>query len=160
MRITNKLPWPLIKQTCDLVDFDPILVGAIIATESAGEQYATRYEPDYRWLYEVPKYAKLARTTSMTEKIHQQTSWGYMQIMGALCRELGFDNPMPLACNAETNIRLGIKHLKNLEKRYIDFPDIVAAYNAGSPRKNEDGVFENQGYVDKVFGYYNELVNG
>jgi hypothetical protein len=142
---------------CKYLNYDHVLLSSIIATESAGEQFATRYEPDYRWLYEVDSMAKIARTTSITEKIHQKTSWGLMQLMGALLRELGFRDPMPQACGINNNLKYGIMHLKNLEKRYEKESDVIAAYNAGSPRKTESGIYVNQAYVDKVYGYMDEL---
>ena len=44
-----------------------------------------------------------------------------------------------------------VKLIKKLQKRYTQEDEIIAAYNAGSARKLEDGSFRNQDYVDKVY---------
>jgi len=49
------------------------------------------------------------------------------------------------------NIYLGTQYLLNLYQRYKDWSKAVAAYNAGSPRYTQAGMFINQSYVNIVF---------
>jgi soluble lytic murein transglycosylase-like protein len=158
VQVETDLPWKQIIEASKAYDLDEALIGAIIAVESAGRPFATRYEPHYRWLFKVEEWAKKTHVTVGTETIHQKTSWGLMQLMGALLRELGFEDAMPQACHPVTNIRYGAKHVSKLYDRYGDMDDVIAAYNAGSPRRTETGVYENQSYVDKVYGYYDEIL--
>jgi len=137
-------------------DIDPKLVKAIIEVESSNEVYAVRHEPYFRWLYNVEDYTGLQ--TTATEETMQKTSWGLMQIMGATARELGFEGRFLVELiNPETNIEYGCKYLAGLRDRFqhldsqiaIFDDNKVAAYNAGSPRR-ENGEFVNQDYVDKI----------
>lgn len=49
------------------------------------------------------------------------------------------------------NIYLGTQYLLNLYQKYGDWTKAVAAYNAGSPRYTQAGMFINQYYVNVVF---------
>jgi soluble lytic murein transglycosylase-like protein len=60
------------------------LVCAVIEQESAWNQYAIRYEPEFRERYVVPL------ALPPTEEIARSTSWGLMQVMGQVAREHGF----------------------------------------------------------------------
>ena len=62
-------------------------VYAFVMTESSGNEYAMRHEPHYRWLF--------GQNHSPTERIGQMTSWGLMQVMGAVAREYGFSGHFP-----------------------------------------------------------------
>jgi hypothetical protein len=120
------------------------LVRTICTVESSNDPSAFRYEPGYRWLIG----DKL--TMNVTEKFGQMCSWGIMQVMGAVARERGYTGHFPGLCNVETGLEYGCRHLAHLYKRYSNWPDAIAAYNAGSPRKGPDGQYFNQGYVNKV----------
>lgn len=127
------------------------LVEAIVSVESAGRPWAVRYEPLYRWT--MPQAPRPAGCTADTEAVMQRTSWGLMQIMGALARELGHEGWLTELVDAELNLRLGCAHLKRLTARFGErygLEGVIAAYNAGSPRKKPGGQWVNQGYVDKV----------
>jgi len=127
------------------------LINAIIQVESSGNQFAIRYEKDYRWLFNPENYVK-GTITLDTEKTAQKTSWGLMQLMGATARELGFDKTfLSELLDVDTNLNYSCKFLKQLKDRYGDMEKAIAAYNAGSPRKCEEtNDWVNQGYVDKV----------
>jgi soluble lytic murein transglycosylase-like protein len=68
-------------------------------------------------------------------------------------------------CGPELGLTYGIYKLKQLEKRFLSKVSVnlgfdealIAAYNAGSPRRKPDGSWENQGYVDKVKRAYEHL---
>ena len=137
----------LIRGIAEKHGLDPLLVEAIATTESGGDQWAYRYEPGYRWIYEY----KDRRVSADTELSGQKTSWGLMQIMGAVARERGFREPFltRLLLPAES-VEYGCRHLSHLVGRGFLGSDLVAAWNAGTPRKRADGTYENQQYVDKV----------
>ncbi|MFW6028703.1 MAG: lytic transglycosylase domain-containing protein [Halanaerobiales bacterium] len=134
------------------------LVYSIIKVESDYQEYSIRYEKQFKWLYKPDRFVK-GPITLNTEENAQKTSWGLMQLMGATARELGFDKLfLPELLKPEINIKYGCKYLAGLRERYKDltnsialFDDnMVAAYNAGSPRKKDNGEFVNQEYVDKI----------
>lgn len=150
------------------------LVVAMIRVESGGDPYAFRCEPNYRYLWDVAKrmpiavsdedagrrlppklFYGIAGESSLTEWIGQQASWGALQIMGAVARELGWAGPFPGLCMPMNGIDYGCKHLARLRDRFFresGWHGVVASYNAGSPRYAAIGStgFVNQSYVDKV----------
>lgn len=135
------------------------LVHAIIMVESAGNTWAVRYEPNMRWQLPPEQsqiHAKACGVSLDTELMCQRTSWGLMQVMGVVARELGFDGLLTKLCDEELGIAYGCKQLERLKKwhKSYSFDDVVASYNAGSPRYTKQGFYENQAYVDKVTAYY------
>lgn len=149
------------------------IVLAVCRKESSLNAWATRYEPDYRYLWDNERnrpynvrsadmtldrapddFAGVAGATAHTEWIAQQTSYGLMQPMGALARELGFKGYLSQLFNPVENVAIGCRHLRDLQKRYhskYGWAGVLAAYNAGSPRLAANGRFVNQPYVDGVF---------
>ena len=120
-------------------------VYAFVMTESSGNEYAMRHEPQYKWLF--------GHTHSPTERMGQMTSWGLMQVMGAVAREYGFSGHFPALCDPKIGLQYGMKHLKKYYNKHQNWPDTIAAYNAGHP-KRIDGKYENQAYVDKVLAVW------
>ena len=133
-------------------DFDPYLVAAFCEVESGFNTYAIRYEPHYRWL--------VGENLSPTEEISQKTSWGLMQVMGAVARERGLRSKyLSALTEPKIGIRFGCAHLAWFrDKKGYSGDDMIAAYNAGSPRK-KNGIYVNQGYVDKVNRCFQEMKN-
>lgn len=149
------------------------IVLAMCRKESSLNPWATRYEPDYRYLWDNERnrpynvraadmsldrapddFAGVAGATPHTEWIAQQTSYGLMQPMGALARELGFKGYLSQLFNPVENVAIGCRHLRDLHKRYyaqFGWAGVLAAYNAGSPRRDAKGRYVNQQYVDGVF---------
>lgn len=125
--------------------------------ESSGDVNAWRYEPQFKGLFETHKYAQLCHTTEVTEVHGQMFSYGLMQVMGATLRRLNFSEPFAKAFDPTTNLHYGATLLTQLKRQYSDMNDVIAAYNAGKPRKNAEGFYLNQAYVDKVLKLYNEL---
>lgn len=121
------LPWALVK--------------AIVHTESSGNPWAYRYEPHYKYL--------VGSNLRVTEQVGQQTSWGLMQVMGAVAREHGFTGWFPELCQPALGLEYGCRHLKRYADQYGHWHDVIASYNAGSPRKVGEQ-YVNQSYVDKV----------
>ena len=128
----------------------PNLVRAICEVESSFNPWAYRYEPQYKYLVG----DKL--TMSETERIGQMCSWGLMQVMGGVARESGFRGYLPQLCDPNIGLNYGCKHLAKFFTKYLNWPDAIASYNAGSPRKNlADGGYVNQVYVDRVYRAWN-----
>ena len=150
-------------------DLPPELVAAIVQVESSGNVLAWRVEPFYRWLWN-PRtrnpfqsdhrglnppadFVGSPGRSKATSWVGQKISWGPMQIMGAVARELGYTGWLTALCSADEGIHWGCVHLNNLRHRFFDrygWDGVIAAYNAGSPRRKPGGWFENQSYVNKV----------
>jgi soluble lytic murein transglycosylase-like protein len=129
---------------------DPALLTSICKVESNGNPWVARYEPGYRWLNRPAEYAHAIGMTHETEEMLQKTSFGLMQIMGGLARDLRFQGPLPALFDPEVNLNYATLHIQKLLWKYGEESDVIAAYNAGSPRKRASGFYENQVYVDKV----------
>ena len=129
------------------------LVYAICQVESSLNPPAIRHEPRYRWLVGDNE------TMSPTERQDQMTSWGLMQVMGAVARELGHTGPLYDLLDPPTGLFYGCLHLRRFRAKYDIWPDVIAAYNAGSPRRvaGQIGPYVNQSYVDKVLAAWNNL---
>ena len=143
----------LIEEVAEKEGIDPCLLAAIIQVESAGDPFALRYEPRYKWLYQVPRFARKFRITDSTEEACQRFSVGLCQLMFALMRELKFEREFCLAFEPRLNMTYGARHLKNLASRFESKQAQISAYNAGTPTRR-NGVFINQPYVDKVMHFY------
>lgn len=149
---------------------DPKLVESVVVHESAGERYAWRPEPRYRWLWDVKRnepfrfiangeipsntppsdFRSLAGTATQ-EWQAQRASWGLMQIMGALARELGYRGPYLTALTeAAVNLDLGCQHLAAL-LRWADGHETqaLAAYNGGKVG-NSHAPYRNVAYAEAV----------
>lgn len=119
---------------------DPDLIRAVIKAESNWDVNASRFEA------------------------HKgDASWGLMQVMLATARQVLGDSSLDTTrlIRPETNIEAGTKFLSQLLARYKNVEDAVAAYNAGTPRRNvSTGKYVNQGYVDKVMSNYRMYKSG
>ena len=136
------------------------LLAAIVQVESGGNPWAMRYESGYRWLWDVLRKAPYQPgddfpsprgVSSDSERIGQKTSWGLMQIMGAVARERGFDGPfLSKLCDPAINMKFGCMHLVGYYRRHGSWEAAAASYNAGSPRRNKEGQWINQIYIDRL----------
>lgn len=147
-------------------------VYAVIMKESSGNNWATRFE-EALYTSHMTKYAAGSKTyfinpkgfsrarkiTEGTERVHQMTSFGLMQVMGFKARELGYGMDLPAICDVTTGITLGCQALKGFLDEYQGvFRHAAAAYNAGSVRINPTtGKLVNQGYVDQVLLFVSDL---
>lgn len=123
---------------------------AVCEVESAGDHLAVRFEPGWRYFYQVEAHARSAHITVETERTLQAMSWGLMQVMGSVARELGHQGSLLALCDAFTGAKYGCLKLASFLRKYSKMEDAIAAYNAGSPRRAADGTYVNQAYVDKV----------
>jgi soluble lytic murein transglycosylase-like protein len=106
---------------------DPALVAAVIEQESGWNPWAVRYEPGF-----YRRYVQ-AMTLSDTEETMRSTSFGLMQCMGQVARELGFKGKyLTELCDPDINLRIGCKHLKNkLDRAHGDLRKALLAWNGG-----------------------------
>lgn len=147
-----------IQAEASLQGIDWKLVQAICQKESSLNTQAVRFEPQYKYVYKVDELAKKLRITSATEEATQKFSYGLGQIMGAVCREYGYSEPlMLLLSDWRVALSYSVKHLVNYSKKYKTTSDVIAAYNAGSPRRTEAGLYVNQSYVDSVLKNYQAI---
>jgi soluble lytic murein transglycosylase-like protein len=131
---------------------DPCVVKAIVRKESGFNTYAIRYEPAFLERY-VPLNLNIFKSVDdMTERIQHATSWGLMQIMGAVARERGFTEPFCSAlCDPAKGLDFGCRHLAVKKRKYPNGYDYIAAYNQGDNRKGLDGRSKNFGtYVAPI----------
>ena len=134
-------------------DLPPEMILAIIDTESDGNPYAATYHANYSWINMQTKRCYAADCHPNTESVLQRTAWGLMQIMGATARNIGFEGWLTELTIPVINIAIGMKYLAGLSERYLEshgIDGVIAAYNAGSPKKTADGKYRNQAYVDEV----------
>jgi soluble lytic murein transglycosylase-like protein len=135
------------------------LVRAIVQVESSGNTFAIRYEPNFLLTY-VKKDVKTFGASRDTERISRATSWGLMQVMGQVARELGCTEPfLSSLCEPVTGLECGCRLLARLRDKYLEkhgWDGVIAAYNAGSPRRDESGEYVNQPYVMKVLKHFKE----
>ncbi|MFO1421197.1 MAG: lytic transglycosylase domain-containing protein [Candidatus Competibacteraceae bacterium] len=147
---------PLAADRCARQHGLPIaLVRAVIEVESDGNPCAVRYEPGFfdRYVRDL-KISPIYPCSLQTERMARATSWGLMQIMGQKAREMGFAEPyLSRLCEPDFGLEYGCRFLAALAKLHRDrhgWEGVAAGYNAGSPRKNPDGTWANQPYVDKI----------
>jgi hypothetical protein len=133
------------------VDID--LAVSIAETESYFDENAVRFEAGWKYVFNCDGYAKASRISEDTERVLQMCSWGMMQVMGTVARELGFRGNLLELTKPELGVKFGCLKLKELMGKYSYSDDLIAAYNAGTPRK-VDGKYSNETYVAKVRGLY------
>lgn len=149
------LPWDIIQVVAQKEQVDSKLLAAVATHESSGNQWAIRYEPAYHYLYRPQDYSSLLNCSLDTEICLQKFSFGYMQLMLAVARELGFKGNAGELFDRETNFTYGARHLKRFLDKYNDIPKALSSYNAGSPRVTGAGKFVNAAYVDSVLRIFN-----
>ena len=136
---------------------DPKIVIAVIHVESLGNPNAVRFEAAFKWFKEPQFLAKKIGCTLDTMVFMQKTSWGLMQVMGAVAYEHNLADeadPNRRWASALTNPSLGLnygcRHLKVKFEKYGPDPTLTyAAYNAGSVRYGKDGSLVNEANVDR-----------
>lgn len=153
----SDLPWDEINFYANKYDLDKNHIAACIMTESNGNQYAARYEPSWKYMYFPRNYADKLGITLETEQSLQCTSYGLMQIMGSVCRELGFNEHLPILYTIQSNLDMGCNKLKQLLKKCAKIEEAISAYNAGNVRRTDGGFFINQPHVDRFCQWLEKL---
>ena len=157
---SSDFDWALIRRKSGDFNVPAAIIAATIQVESAGNTYAMRFEPGYRWTWQIGEWANKIGMTYATMETAQKTSWGLMQIMYGVALEHRFHGwPSELAI-PETGVHFGCMHLKQKYQKYGPDPaHTYAAYNAGSIRMTSGGFFENQKSVDRFMKFFRELEN-
>lgn len=155
--IKKKIPWDEIVSVSKQHGLEPEFLGAIVLTESSGDQWAVRFEPHYKWLFQVRENAVKNRITEDTEKVLQMCSFGLCQVMGAVARELGMKGPIFELLSINSNLTYASRLINRLRAKYKTNEDVLAAYNAGSVVKLQNGEYRNQVYVNKSMSWYRHL---
>lgn len=139
----------VIFQVAGHYQLDALLVQAIVMQETAGNPWSTRFESEWKY-FETPNFwaGKLGISVD-TEKTLQAMSWGPMQLMGSVAREMGFAAELTRLVDPLTALTFSCAKFSKLCAKYTDENDIIASWNAGSPRKLGDQ-YANQHYVDGV----------
>jgi hypothetical protein len=146
----------LIRNLADQAKVDQDLCVAIAMKESGclWPKNSSRYEPDYQYPFQPEVFASRIGISVETELREQKSSWGPMQIMGGVAREVGFNDAIPLLFMPEIGCAFAIKKLKTLIAKFGDETRVIASYNAGSPRYRITGSGQkelvNSQYVDSV----------
>jgi hypothetical protein len=145
---------------------EPDLVEGVCRVESSGNRFAWNPEPHYRYLWNVKTKQPFRKMTAAEvaskrppvdfptlagdrdqEYWGQQSSWGLMQVMGAVAREFGFQEPyLPQLCEVRYGLEFGCAVLQS-RVRWSggDVDKALAAYNAG-----QGGWKNGIGYAQKV----------
>lgn len=144
---------------CKDVGVDFSLMSAIITIESSWNPLAIRFEPSFKFTNNAEKFANILGITIVTEMMLQHFSFGLGQIMGCRARDLGMKDSLQSLCVVETGSFWAAINLKKICEQYSSKLDQISAYNAGTPKKRDDGSYLNQEYVDKVIKVLSLPVN-
>jgi soluble lytic murein transglycosylase-like protein len=129
----------LAKSEAKIYGLDPALVCAVVEQESAWNPWSIRYEPVFFTHYVLPILNSHA--ISETEAQARAFSWGLMQLMGEVARELGYVGDMAALCTPEVGLMWGCKLLtKKLALENGNVPRALLRWNGGG----------NQNYPDLV----------
>jgi len=122
-----------ILKAATLRSINPIIIKAMCIKESSLEPWATRYEGHWQWFFHPIKFARLLRATEKTERIHQMTSWGLLQVMGGVARELGYKKHLATLCIPSNGLSMGCLKMRRLLNRHGTLEKALSAYNTGRP---------------------------
>lgn len=121
---------------------DPGLIWSIIYCESRGIPGAYRFELGFferyiegRPIADVPGYWPPQTLVSReTEAMARSTSWGVMQVMGQVARELGYRGEyLHELCDVRESVKFGSEKLAKCLKQTGTIREAIARYN-GDPR--------------------------
>lgn len=135
----------LAKQVAGKVGIDPALVCAIVEQESAWNPWAVRYEPEFLARYVAPLFTN--NKISATEAWTRSMSWGLMQVMGQVAREVGFsDRFLAGLCDPQTNLAIGCKvFLEKVGKAQGDISKALLLWNGGADASYAAAVLARRG---------------
>jgi hypothetical protein len=141
-----------IKKTAELFNLDWLLVKAVCIKESGLDTWKVRFETNWKYKDRVEFFAKKNNISLETEINCQKTSWGLMQVMGTVGRELGYYEDLTKLLQPNLGLFYGCKKLAALIQRHNDLPTSLAAYNAGS-----GNIKAGKGYALSVISIYDRL---
>lgn len=132
---------PAIESAAQRHGLGACVLAGLVAQESAGDTWATRPEPLYKWLFgddshERPrlKLPSLRRLVKL-DLYEQRISFGLCQVMGAVAREHGWDGWLTELCRPEIGLEYGARHLAWCLKRAGgDLAGGLLKYNGGGDK--------------------------
>ena len=151
--MSTLIPRSLYEKYAAEYKLDPKVVEAVASVESNHNPFATRFEPAYPYFPDtLPALAHALILSVVSLRNAMATSWGPLQLMGACAYERGFRGYPAELSQTETGIKYACAHMAWLHdvRKCENEQDLIASWNAGSPRKNPDGKYCNQSYVDQV----------
>ena len=128
-------------------NLQPALVLAVVEQESNFQPWAIRYEDGFYRRYIQPLILK-GEVKSDTEARARATSWGVMQVMGQVAREIGFKGKyLSELCDPPIGIYFGCRHLSHkLTLSTGDIKRTLLSYNGGANQKYPDEVIAKMAY--------------
>ena len=143
--------WPLITAEARLFGLPPGILAGLVAQESAGQTWATRPEPYYKWVFgrrarNLPLLKRLLPRwrTPKQDFYVQRISFGLCQVMGAVARELGLEGYLTQLCDPYLGLHYGAKYLAwCLRRAKGNMKGALLKYNGGGDKD----------YPAKVFGW-------
>ncbi len=113
---------------------DTQLVCAVIEQESGWQPWSIRYEPDFFQHYIQPMLDKTI-IHDLTEARARAFSWGAMQLMGEVAREMGFTGHLASLCDPEIGVDWGCKKLKRcIDLANGEYTAALLYWNGGGNR--------------------------
>lgn len=138
--------WELISEHGALNEIEPALLAGLICQESAGNPYASRHEPRFRWLPKDVGIIKSRKPVGMsfdTEFQGLKTSWGLCQMMGEVWREMGFRGWWLATGQPDLSIKYGARFLAaKIATHGGDVRHGLLAYNGGGVPEYPEKVME------------------
>lgn len=150
----------IILSECKAQQINSDLMRAIITVESNFNPNAIRFERSFTYYWKDEEFSKIQQITLDTEKQCQKFSVGLGQLMFGTARWLGFSGTFLDLFDAPTNIHWVAQYFKKVCSKYVYTNDKIAAYNAGSVRKDpQTNKYFNQDYVDRVVSELDKIQN-
>jgi len=152
-----------INEACKKYSIDPMVIYALILTESNGDPYAYRYEPEtiYYYVKWHTKYPKWPGIDDDSKKMLQKSSIGLCQVMGSTAIDMGFTDITTMMCIPKISIDIGVKYWYLQAERFKTTNPLKTyfAYNTGSFYESTFSLTKNvKAYSSNLekMGYYNE----
>lgn len=102
-----------------------------IERESTWNRWAIRYEDGFYTKY-IEKMIASHQLADPTEERARAFSWGLMQVMGEVAREMGYTGPLAQLCDPETGIEVGCRALAHkIATNEGSISAALQAYNGG-----------------------------
>lgn len=119
------------KSVAKAAGLDGALVCAVVEQESSWDPWSIRYEPDFFTRYVLPLQEKNIIHTD-TEARARAFSWGLMQLMGQVAREVGYTGNLAALCAPATGLHWGCIHLaKKFREAGGDQAKALQLWNGG-----------------------------
>lgn len=159
-----------ISQLSDRYGIPSQLTFALAAATTGMDTETMVFEPTHRWLwdcYHEKRFRNLTDDETLscispadfhgchlslpdTELLGQKTAWGPFALMGSDARAAGLKGSFLTLCNdPKLTVHYTLVHLTKLRDKYFEkhgWGGVMAAYDAGRPRKDEKGQ-----YIDHDF---------